>query len=157
EFAADAHAAVRVLDIETELARASADPLSRCHFRDLDHKFSLQQLYDLVPAFCWEDYLIAPVSPEYIVTSADFFRGVDKLLRTVSLDDWKLYLRWHLLKDASSMLSRTLADEHFNFYCRILEGQLEQSPRPQRCLEATYRDLGDALGKAFVQKLFLQT
>jgi putative endopeptidase len=156
-FTADAQAAARVLEIETELARASADPLRRRHFRDLDHKFSLQQLYDLVPAFFWEDYLIAvsaPGSPEYIVTSPDFFRGVDKLLRTVSLDDWKLYLRWHLLKDASSMLNRTLADEHFNFYGRILEGQLEQSPRPQRCLEATDRDLGDALGKVFVQQTF---
>jgi len=149
--------AVRVLNIENELARVSADPLSRRHFRTLDHRFSLQQLSDLMPAFSWEDYLnaiSAPSSPEYIVTSPDFFRGVGRLLATVTLNDWKLYLRWHLLKDSAPMLNRALAEEHFAFYGKTLEGQQEQSPRRQHCLQAIDRDLGDALGRAFVQRTF---
>jgi putative endopeptidase len=150
-------AAAGVLAIETALARASADPASRRDFRTLNHKVSLRQLQNLMPDFSWSDYLLAvsaPVSPEYIVTVPDFFHRANELLRTIPLADWKLYLRWHLLRNASPMLNRALANEHFGFYGTILQGQKQQGSRGQRCLEATDRDLGDALGEVFIERTF---
>jgi endothelin-converting enzyme/putative endopeptidase len=146
-----------VLEIETELAQVSADPVTHRDFRNLNHKFSRKEFENLTPAFSWQNYLAtvgALNSPQYTVTIPEFFKAANQLLQTVSLADWKLYLRWHLLKDVSPMLNRAFANEHFNFYDKILQGQQQQSPRWQRCLQATDRDLGDALGLAFVERTF---
>ena len=45
-------------------------------------------------------------------------------------------------------------DENFNFNGRILQGTKELLPRWKRCVSATDRQLGEALGQIYVQKYF---
>ncbi len=103
--AADAKVAVAM---ETALAKASMDIVKRRDPANLNHKLSAQELRALTPAFSWDDYLKAvnaPPTAHYLVTAPDFFKGVNQLITSESLDHWKIYLRWHLVHDSGSLLS----------------------------------------------------
>lgn len=76
------------------------------------------------------------------------------MLEAVSLDDWKTYLRWHLLRAASPTLSSSFASEHFDFYSKALLAQQTQPDRWKLCLQAADRDLGEALGQEFISRGF---
>jgi endothelin-converting enzyme/putative endopeptidase len=47
-----------------------------------------------------------------------------------------------------------LVDENFDFFAHILAGAQQQQPRWRRCVRAADRDLGDALGQAYVDRAF---
>jgi putative endopeptidase len=146
-----------VMNIETDLAKAS---MTRVERRDPDktyHKMDLAQLRTLMPDFAWENYFhdFGHSNIESVdVAEPDFFKAANGALTSVSLDDWKTYLRWHLVDSAAPALSQPLVDEDFNFNGRILQGTKELLPRWKRCVAATNRELGFALGKAYVQKYF---
>ncbi len=61
---------------------------------------------------------------------------------SIPLDDWKIYLRWHLIHSAAPALSAKFVDENFNFYGRTLTGAKEMLPRWRRCVESTDRAAG---------------
>lgn len=152
-----AQSANRIMEIETTLARSWMDVVKRRDFNNMNHKLSLRQLQELTPGFSWSDYLEAlnvPPSEHYLVTVPEFFAALNRLLETVSLDDWKTYLRWYLLRAASPTLSERFVSEDFDFYQRVLLGQQSQAERWKRCVRATDHDLGDALGQAFVELTF---
>ena len=156
ETAAAADAKV-VLALETALAKASMDLVKRRDPANLNHKLTAQELRALTPAFSWDDYLKgiqSPATAHYLVTSPDFFKAVNQLLTTESLDHWKTYLRWNLAHHSSGLLSTAIADERFDFYGRKMTGQKEQRPRWRRCTQYVDHDLGEALGQAYVERTF---
>jgi predicted metalloendopeptidase len=51
-------------------------------------------------------------------------------------------------------LSDPFVDEDFNFKGRVLQGTQELLPRWKRCVSATDRQLGEALGQIYTQKYF---
>jgi putative endopeptidase len=88
------------------------------------------------------------------VTSPAFFQGVNELIKSQSLDNWKTYLRWQLATASSSMLANAFVEEKFDFYGRKLVGQKMQRARWRRCTQSVDRDLGEALGQAYVDRTF---
>ncbi|RPI08748.1 MAG: M13 family peptidase, partial [Acidobacteriales bacterium] len=84
----------------------------------------------------------------------EFIRTIEALLKKESLDNWKAYLRWHLVNMAASVLPKAFVDEDFDFYGRTLAGQKQLQPRWKRCVRAVDSDLGEALGQKYVEKTF---
>ncbi|HEY6273409.1 MAG TPA: M13 family metallopeptidase [Terriglobales bacterium] len=146
-----------VMEIETALANVS---LTRVERRDPDktyHKMDLAQLKALTPDFSWEDFFqdFGHTNIESVnVAEPKFFEAVNGALKSVSLDDWKTYLRWHLVDATAPALSQSFVDEDFNFRGRILQGTKELLPRWKRCVGATDRALGEALGQIYVKEYF---
>lgn len=146
-----------VMDIETSLAQASMDRVER---RDPDktyHKMSISQLQALTPNFSWQSYfheIGAPSMDSVDVVAPKFFEAVNQDLKSVSLDDWKIYLRWRLIDATAHWLSQPFVDENFNFKGTILQGTKENLPRWQRCVAATDDQLGEALGQLYVKEYF---
>ena len=146
-----------VMAIETALAKAS---LTRVDKRDpykLFHKYSRAKLYALTPSFGWAAYfnaigLAAPA--EVNVTEPEFFREVEKQLKTRGIKDWKTYLRWHLAHGQSAYLSSAFVNASFEFYSKYLRGVAELQPRWKRCVRYVDRNLGEALGQVFATKTF---
>lgn len=146
-----------VMDMETALAKASMDIVKRRDPANLNHKLTGQELRALTPDFSWDDYLKAinaPPTDHYLVTAPDFYKGLNQLINGQSLNNWKAYLRWNLVNGSASLLSQPFVDENFNFYGRKLFGQQEQRPRWRRCTGYVDRDLGEALGQAYVAHAF---
>jgi putative endopeptidase len=88
------------------------------------------------------------------VDTPKFFKEVNVLLASEPLDNWKTYLRFHVVDSASPYLSSKFVDENFNFYRKYLRGVKEQQPRWKRCVSYTDHNLDDALGQAYVTKVF---
>jgi putative endopeptidase len=156
----DARAAAEastVLSIETALAKAS---MQRVDLRDPDkvyHKMAVASLHELTPNLSWENFFRevgAPAVSDINIGQPDFFKQLNVELVTVSLADWKTYLRWHLVHSVAGALPEKFVDENFNFYSRTLQGQKEMLPRWRRCVQSTDAHLGEALGQFYVQRVF---
>ncbi|HKW64862.1 MAG TPA: M13 family metallopeptidase [Candidatus Acidoferrum sp.] len=151
--------AAAVMKIETALATAS---MKNTDLRDPDktyHKMTLADLKTLTPNFSWEAYFKAVGHPELKekevnVGQPDFFKALDAQLTATPIENWKNYLRWHLVNYAASGLAEKFVNEDFEFRGKILTGAKEIQPRWKRCTQATDRNLGEALGQVYVQKYF---
>ena len=146
-----------VLRIETELAKGSLDRTSQRDPEKIYHKISKAELAKLAPSFRWNQYFTdsgAPEFPEINVDWPDFFKTVNSVINTFSLDDWKTYLRWHLLHSEAALLPEAFVDANFDFYGKTLTGAKELRPRWKRCVDFTDNQLGEALGSKFVERTF---
>ncbi len=155
--AAAAAEAKTVMALETKLAQASMTRVERRNPDNIYHKMGLAELKTLTPDFSWESYFHEIGSPgidSVNVGQPDFFKQVDAQLKATPLADWKTYLRWHLVHAAAPALSSKFVDEDFNFYGRALTGTKEILPRWKRCVRATDRELGEALGQEYVKQTF---
>jgi predicted metalloendopeptidase len=65
-----------------------------------------------------------------------------------------VYLRWQVIHRSSPYLSKAFVDENFDFFAHTLAGAEQQQPRWRRCVRAADRDLGEALGQAYVDRAF---
>ncbi len=149
--------AAAVLRIETALAKASLSRVDRRDPYKVYHRTDPGKLKTLVPGFDWSGYFSAlggrPGS-WLNVSEPAFFTELAARLKSESLDDVKTYLRWHLISAASDYLSKPFVDEHFAFYRAYLRGVKEPQPRWKKCVDWVDRDLGEALGKEFTDRVF---
>jgi len=146
-----------VMEIETALARASLDRVSRRDPRKLYHKMTRARLQALSPSFDWSRYLRgigAPAFEGLNVAVPGFFESMGGLIGERSLADWKSYLRWHALHHAAPVLPAAFVEANFHFYGKVLLGAQEESPRWKRCVNRTDAQVGEALGRRYVEQTF---
>jgi putative endopeptidase len=146
-----------VLTIETSLAKGALDRVSRRDPNKVYHKMSGKELAALSPGFAWDKYLAsigAPSVANLNVTEPEFFKNLNTVVNGTSLDDWKTYLRWHVIHANAPMLPSAFVNENFNFFSKALQGTKELSPRWKRCVRATNGDIGEALGQKYVEETF---
>jgi endothelin-converting enzyme/putative endopeptidase len=149
--------AATLMRLETELAKASMTRVDRRDPYKLKHKMQLAELNTLAPDFDWNTYYATAGYPQFEilnVATPDFFKEVNAKLAQEPTDNWKTYLRFHVVDSASPYLSSPFVDENFTFYRQYLRGAKEQQPRWKRCVSYTDRQLGEALGQVFVAKVF---
>ncbi|HYX29955.1 MAG TPA: M13 family metallopeptidase, partial [Pyrinomonadaceae bacterium] len=152
-----AREAATVMSIETKLAENSLTRVQRRNAEANYHPMDKRMLIELTPDFDWGRYFRNINLPEVgtvNVGQPDFFKATDKLLKDIPIDDWKPYLRWHLVNAASNTLSSKFVEESFNFNGRYMSGTTEMLPRWRRCVTSTDRALGEALGQLYVAKTF---
>ena len=156
ESDAKTHAAT-VLDLETALARACK---ARADLRDPVanyHKFTVPDAAQKYPHLALRAFLDAsgiPSLPDVIIHQPDFYAALDTLVQERPLEDWKTYLRWHLLRASAPYLNAAAESEAFAFYGTILSGQAEQEPRWKRSAHVIDSHIGEALGRLYVEKNF---
>ncbi len=146
-----------VMRTETSLAQASQTRVERRDPYNLKHKMSTAELGKLVPSFNWTTYYQESRYPAFEIVnviSPGFFKEMNALIASMPIDAWKTYLRYQVVNSASSYLSSAFVDERFNFYRKYLRGVKEEQPRWKRCVSFTDHNLDDALGQAYVAKVF---
>ena len=152
-----AREAATVMKIETKLAENSSTRIQRRSPEANYHPMTKGMLIELTPDFDWGRYfrnINLPEVGKVNVGQPDFFKSADKILKDTPVDDWKSYLRWHVVNAASSTLSSKFVQESFNFNGKYLQGTTEMLPRWRRCVTSTDRALGEALGQIYVAKTF---
>ena len=146
-----------VMRMETALAKVSMTRVDRRNPYNLKHKMKVAELDTLAPNFDWKAYYAVAPYPAFEILNVDtpeFFKGVNEQLKSEPLDNWKTYLRYHIVDAASPFLSSPFVNEQFDFYRKYLRGAKEQQPRWKRCVSYTDRGLGEALGQVYVAKVF---
>jgi len=153
-----ASAAQAIMELETALAKVSMDVTSQREPHNIYHVMPNSGLQALTPALNWERFYPktgAPVFSELNVAEPEFFKGMNAVIADTDLATIKLYLRWQLVQSLpGTTLPKALDEEQFDFGGRKLVGVPEQEPRWKRCVGATDGALGEALGKAYVERQF---
>jgi putative endopeptidase len=156
DSAAAQAAAGRIMAIETSLAHISRPRAERRDPLATYHRMSLAEAGALAPHIEWATWIAAAGAPKVQtlnIADPDFFRGLDTLLTTVPVADWRNYLRWRYLAFAARTLDSRFVDEDFRL-TRVLSGTTEMLPRWNRCVEISDRYMGEALGQAYVARTF---
>jgi endothelin-converting enzyme/putative endopeptidase len=146
-----------VMAIETALAKVSLDVTSRRDPKSVTHKLTVAELSKLSPEFNFPAYFLAMGAPKFQTLNVDvpaFIQGMSQLIGSRPLKDWKDYLSWHLVHGGAVYLSKPFVEENFDFYGRTLSGTPEMRPRWKRCVSTVDGELGEALGKKYVEKTF---
>lgn len=149
--------AQQVLALETGLAKASLDRVSRREPKNLDHRTSMAELTRLAPNFEFPTYFKAAGAPKFEslnVSVPGFFAQTSKLMDSTPLDTWKAWLRWRVVRRMAPALSKDFVDADFQFSQAYLRGTKQIERRSERCVRVVDADLGEASGKLYVEKYF---
>jgi putative endopeptidase len=156
ETTAQAHATT-VYDLEKRMAAASMTLLEQRDPHQVYHKMDLAGIQKISPEINWTAHFagIGLQNPgEFIVGQPVFIAELGKMLNTVSVDNWKIYLKWQVLESTAAYLSKPFVDQNFEFYGKTLTGQKAQRPRWKQVQGATNNALSEAIGQMYVQKYF---
>jgi len=149
--------AAKIMDIETALAKASMARADRRVPKNRDHKMTTAELEALAPNFQFASYFADSKAPSFSslnVTNPTFFKDINSLVSSVPVEDWKTYMRWHVVRANAPLLSEPFVQEDFAFERQYLNGQKEIQARWKRCVNLVDDDLGEALGEEYVNKTF---
>jgi len=83
-----------------------------------------------------------------------YFESLDVIVSQFPLEDWQVYLKWHAITANASRLAQAIDEENFNFYSKRLSGVEQQEERWKRAISILNSQLGDAIGKLYVEKHF---
>lgn len=145
-----------IFGIETTMARAQ---LSRVAMRDPHvtyNKFSVADFSKTTPHLNWVALMPemkVPGQDTLLVGQPAFFRTEDSLLAATPIEDWKVYLKWNILKSSASALCSPFVKASF-YYSSALSGQKVQTPRNERISRLVDGSLGELLGQLYVAKYF---
>lgn len=145
-----------VMDIETELAKAS---MSRTEQRDLLSQYNirtLEQVDSVCPAMDWDGYLKAMFLPKVetmCVMQTASLEKVNDLLTNKSEQAIRDYLAFSLIDAASNYLSDDFREVSFKM-SSVISGAEQDKPMWKRALAVPNGMLGEALGQLYVEKYF---
>jgi len=146
-----------VLTFETDLA---ASVLTNAEHRDHDktyHPMDAAGANALTPNFDWKRFLREmdlPQGTAINVKQPELLKKFNQQLTSVSLEDWKTWLRWRIVEISAPYLAKPISEEQFHFSSVVLRGMQQQEPRWQTCVKVVDGDFGDALGESYVQQHF---
>jgi putative endopeptidase len=145
-----------VFNMEKTLAAAQ---MSRQELRDpykRYNKLTLDAFSKVAPGIDWKSMLAkmkVPNQDTVLVTIPKFFTEAAALVNNRSVEDWKTYLTWHLLRSAAPYLSNDFVQANFAF-SQVLTGQKALLPRAERMATLTNSSIGELLGQLYVKYNF---
>ena len=142
-----------IMKLETDLAKASRklealrDPIKNYN------KMTVADLSKSTPNISWK--AILPIfgvakADTVIVGQPEFYKALNSLVKTYSIEDWKTYLKWDLVNSYASYLNSAIENQNFKFYSTVLNGVSKQKPRWKRVVGQTDGSLGELIGQVYV-------
>jgi putative endopeptidase len=119
------------------------------------NKMDFRQLTASTPDIDWKifmDGIGLKNVDSVIVGQPEFLTAVNGYLKSYSIDDWKNYLRYHLVRNLSGYMDDKTFLEFFNFYSTTLRGIKEPKPRWKRVVQQTDGSLGELIGQVYVDE-----
>ncbi|HEY9001542.1 MAG TPA: M13 family metallopeptidase [Mucilaginibacter sp.] len=147
--------AATVYGIEKQLATSHK---TNIELRDVEanyHKLPVVSIGKTQPELGWQTELsnLGAATDSIDMAQPAYYNKLDTLLKTISLDQWKTYLKAITLENYAETLSKSFFDASFEFN-KVLTGQAMQKPRRQIMTEQVDSYLGEALGQLYVKRYF---
>lgn len=149
--------AKKVLALETAMATPRLDRVERRDRRKTYNMMSVADLQKLTPAVNWNNYftkLGITKLDSLNVSQPKYMTALQTIFTENKVEDWKAYLRWMLIDNASDVLTTEIEKANWDFYSQTLQGAKKQRPREERALQVVNGTVGEALGKLYVEKKF---
>ncbi|MFZ4861670.1 M13 family metallopeptidase [Sphingobacterium sp. Mn56C] len=89
-----------------------------------------------------------------IIGELKYYQNLDKIINQENIPAIKEYLKFHIMNNATSYLTKELDDLSFDFFGKKLRGQKEQRALDKRGLEFVNGSVGELLGKLYVEQYF---
>jgi putative endopeptidase len=153
---ADAKAA-RIVALETAIARVHATQEQTNDIKAGANYWQRGEFATKAPGMDWDAFFTGAnlsAQPDFVVWQPNAVAGISKLVAGQPLETWKQYLAFHALDRASPFLPKAFADENFAFYGTTLNGTPQQQDRWKRAINVVDGQLGEAVGKLYVDKYF---
>jgi len=152
-------AAARVMALESRLAEAHWDMVKNRDVLATYNLMTLDELRSAAPAFDWSAWIDAlggtdDTLAEVLVRQPSYLSAMSEALGDVPLDDWKVWLSFHLVSRAAPYLSSPFVEENFDFYGRTLTGSEQLRERWKRGVDLTSSLVGEAVGAEYVARVF---
>lgn len=145
--------ATTIIRLETDLAKASRkleelrDPVKNYN------KMSIGTFSKLTPNLDWKSIVASlgvSKADSVIVGQPEFYKALNTLTKTYSIEEWKMYLKWDLMNTYASYLNSDIEKQNFKFYSTQMNGVSKQKPRWKRIVEQTDNALGELIGQIYV-------
>lgn len=144
-----------VYDIDKQLAVAHK---TKVELRDVQANYNKTAVTDLAkrhPNINWSVFLnnLGAKTDSINVGQPAYYDALNKLLKTISINNWKIYLKANSIERYADDLSKPFADASFE-YTKVLSGQAVQKSRGEKMANVLDNYLGEALGELYVKKYF---
>ena len=146
-----------VMDLETKFAEKHLEKEKTRDLVALYNMVAKDKLSELKPNFNWDNYLteLGINSQENIgVLTIEYLKGLDPIIKSTSLENWKIYLKWGAISGNAYLMNKMMDDQNFNFYTKELRGTPEQRPMWRRGVGVVNDKLGEVVGKVYVKEHF---
>ena len=144
-----------IMKLETQLAQSSRKLEALRNPLKNYNKMSVGQFSNSTPNIPWDKMLQTlgiKNGDSVVVGQPEFFKALNGMIQSNSIDNWKMYLKWDLINSYASHLSADFEDQNFKFYSTVMSGVKEQRPRWKRVVEQTNSSLGELIGQVYVDE-----
>ena len=149
--------ASKVLALEIAMSTPRLNRVERRDSKLQYNPMNIAELQTKMPIVNWNAYLkgigLTNVN-NVIVTQPKYMAALQTIFTDNKVDDWKAYMRWMLLRGASSQLTTAIETANWEFYGKALTGAIKQRPRDEKALQVVNGTVGEALGKLYVEQKF---
>jgi putative endopeptidase len=152
-----ARSAREIFMLETRLARAHWTNVENRDAVKTYNKVAIAELAGQFPGFDWETWtkeLGVNGVANVVISQPSYVKAFAAAVNELPVDAWKPYLKTSLLNGFAPYLNKALVDAEFGFYNTTLRGVKEQQPRWKRGVNAVNGNLGEMLGKLYVERHF---
>lgn len=149
--------AANIMALETRLASKQMKKEETRNIAGLYNKYAIKNLGSLMSDFDWGILLSeAGVKNQdsIVITQVNYTNDLNAIMKETPLDTWKTYLKWSVITGSASSLTSALDKENFDFYAKTLYGIKEQKPQWRRAVSVVNGNLGELVGKLYVEKHF---
>lgn len=146
-----------VYGIEMQLASSHR---TNIELRDINanyNKVPVAELAKKQPSIGWVSLLnnIGAKTDSIDVSQPAYYDKLNTLLQSISINDWKVYLKANTINASADKLSKSFVDAAFEF-TKVISGQAVQKSRGEIMASAVDASLGEALGQLYVKKYFTE-
>jgi putative endopeptidase len=147
----------QIMALETLIASKQMKKEETRNMAGLYNSFPIKNLSTLTPDFDWNTLLTEAGVKNHdtlIISQVAYTKDLNAILKNTPLDTWKNYLKWSAVTSSATSLNTALDQENFNFYAKTLYGVKEQKPQWRRAVDVVNGNLGEVVGKLYVEKHF---
>jgi len=154
EANAKAHADI-VYTIEKQLAESHKTRIQRRVIKENYNKMGVSELEAKHPNIGWSSVLktLGADVDSLDLAQPAYYDALNGMLASVSIKDWKLYLKANSIGSHDALLSKPFQDAAFE-YSKVLSGQSVQQPRAKQMVRRVDQQIGFALGQLYVKRYF---
>ena len=144
-----------IMKMETEMAQNSRklealrDPIKNYN------KMSLEAFSATTPNIDWKEITTSiglKNVDSLIVGQPEFYKALNQMVKSYSIENWKTYLEWQLLDGYAGYLNSAFEKQNFYFFSTVMSSVKEQKPRWKRIVEQTNSALGELIGQIYVKE-----
>ncbi len=152
-----AASAKAIVDLETEIARVSVSKADQRDDNAMYNPFATAKVAELAPGFDWTAFMAGAGLEKVdhlVVQEKPAFPKIAEIYAKTPIETLKAWQAFNLSDQAAPYLSKAFDKAHWEFRSATLSGAKAEAPRWKRGVILVDGQIGEALGKIYVQAYF---